>query len=236
MELLRKNNVKKVIDPGVTLEDFEARNEKLKKYPEVLLGLAIAPHFIDASKDYRFSLEKLESYLQTNERITALGEIGLDYFHAKDENVKTKQKELFYAQLLLAKKYDLPVFLHIREAFDDAYEIVKASGHQRGALHCFTGRDKDAKKFLDRGFYISFSGIITFNKSQELQEISKSVPENRLLTETDAPYLSPVPNRGKKNFSHYIAFTNQFLANLRKTKLAMLNEKLWENTPSSSSY
>ncbi len=229
ISLLREHNVKKVIDPGIFLEDFALRHEKLKKYPEVLLSVAIAPHFIEEAKDYQASLKKLDQYLQTNKEIVAVGEIGLDYFHAKNENVKAKQKELFYNQLILAKKYDLPVFLHIREAFKDAYEVVKSSGHRRGALHCFTGDVEDAKNFLDWGFYISFSGIVTFNKSKKLQEISKNIPEDRLLTETDSPYLSPVPHRGKKNFSHYVAFINRFLADLRGLKAEVLDEKLWNN-------
>ncbi len=230
--LLRKSGVKKVIDPGLAVSDFANRWEKLKEYPEVLLGIAIAPHYITHKKDYTNDLEELASCLKINQkskRIVALAEIGLDYFHVTDEIDREKQREIFYLQLLLAKKYDLPVFLHIRDAFEDALKVVKKSGHQKGVLHCFTGSQLIADKFLEEGFFISFSGIVTFKKSLELQAIAKKIPMIKMLSETDAPYLAPVPYRGKKNCSYYLVKTNEFLANLKGISLGDFNQQLWFN-------
>jgi TatD DNase family protein len=132
------------------------------------------------------------------EEIFAIGEIGLDYY--RQNTSVDKQKEFFKKQLLLANKYNLPVLLHIRDAFDDAYEIIKESKVSKGVVHCFSGDFEIAKKFVDLGFYISFSGTITFLKADKIQEAVKLVPFDRILAETDSPYLSPSPLRGKINY------------------------------------
>lgn len=220
----RREGLRRILDPGLHPDDFAERKKKLAGFPEVLLGAALAPHHTAKSTDS--DLQKLEELLKT-EKIAALSEIGLEYFHLKDNH--PEQRKIFAAQLDLAKRYRLPVFLHIRDAYDDAHAVVKNSGHQRGAVHCFTGSLSDARHFLNEGFFISFSGIVTFKSAHELQEVARWVPLDRMLTETDAPYLAPVPMRGKKNISPYVRHTNQFLAELRGIPLETFNAQVWMN-------
>jgi TatD DNase family protein len=132
------------------------------------------------------------------EEIFAIGEIGLDYY--RNHTSISKQKEFFKKQLLLAKKYNLPVLLHIRDAFEDAYNILKENEVTKGLVHCFSSDFETAKKFIDLGFYISFSGVITFPKSDNIKNTATLIPFERILVETDSPYLSPVPLRGKTNY------------------------------------
>jgi len=146
-------------------------------------------------------------------RVLAIGETGLDYYY--DNSPRDIQREVFRRQLALAKKLDLPVIIHTRDADDDTIALLKAGTPSRGVIHCFTSGDKLADFVIDCGFYISFSGIVTFPKAQPLAEIARRIPANRILVETDCPYLAPVPHRGKRNEPSFVADTARFLATLR---------------------
>lgn len=217
-------SVKYVLDPGIDPFDFEERMNKLKEYANVFLGVAIAPHISNTINNSHF--DKLESILK-KEEVIAISEIGLEYFHLKDNHAQ--QKKLFDYQLSLAKEYDLPVFLHIREAMSDAIDVVKASKVSKGAVHCFTGNKEDAKKFLDMGFHLSFSGIVTFKNANDIQEAALIAPIDRILTETDSPYLSPTPHRGKPNKSPYIIHTHAFLSQLKSMDREVFDRQIWSN-------
>jgi TatD DNase family protein len=160
----------------------------------------------------------IETQLLNNKKIIAVGEIGLDYYRTFTE--VTRQKYWLKRQLELAKKYNLPVLLHIREAFTDAYEIVKEVGTNKGILHCFTGNWETARKFLDLGdFYLSFAGNITYQNGkweERWREVIEKVPREKLVVETDAPYLTPLPERGKINFPSNIIYTLQKIAEIKK--------------------
>jgi len=139
----------------------------------------------------------------------AVGEIGLDYHY--DFAPRDVQREVFAAQVELARELDLPVVIHTREATDDTFAILAAAPGLRGVFHCFTGDAAMARRALDIGFHVSFAGIVTFPKAGNLRDAAKIVPGNRLLVETDSPYLAPVPHRGKRNEP---AFSSQVLATL----------------------
>jgi len=165
-------------------------------------------------------------------KLVAVGETGLDYHYFPDS--KDKQKEVFIQHLHLALETDLPVVIHCREAFKDFYEILDAEyvgqwGSKLGIMHCFTGMVEEAKQALDRGWYISFSGIVTFKKSVELQEVAKMVPLERMLIETDSPYLAPLPFRGKENAPEYVVHTAQAIAELRGVTLEEIAKATWDN-------
>ncbi len=153
--------------------------------------------------------------------ISAVGEIGLDFYYPGAS--REKQISLFSSQLELARKLDLPVVIHTREADDDTLGVLKEIP-SRGIIHCFTGSPGFCRKLLDLGFYISISGIVTFRAADNVRESALVVPDNRLLIETDAPFLAPVPMRGRENEPAFIAHTARFLANLRKTSLDNLAE------------
>jgi|WetSurMetagenome_2_1015567.scaffolds.fasta_scaffold00671_14 TatD DNase family protein len=146
-------------------------------------------------------------------KIVAIGEIGLDYHY--DLSPRGKQREVFGAQLRFAKEAGLPVIVHSREAQEETLEILARSGVNKGVMHCFSGDMKMAEETLAMGLYISFAGTVTFKKAHELAIVAKSVPDERLLVETDAPYLAPVPYRGKRNEPAYVMETAKFLAGLR---------------------
>jgi len=157
----------------------------------------------------------------------ALGEIGLDYHY--DFSPRPTQREIFDAQLGVAHDLNLPIVIHTREATDDTFTILKNHAGIRGVFHCFTGDMTMARHALDLGFYISLAGIVTFPKAVELKEVGRFVPDERLLVETDAPYLAPVPHRGKRNEPAYVSRVIDVLAELRATDALDLAQQTTRN-------
>ena len=143
-----------------------------------------------------------------------IGEIGLDYHY--DFAPRDVQREVFAAQLALARELDQPVIVHTREATDDTFAILREAGGVRGVFHCFTGDAAMAARALDIGFHVSFAGIVTFPKADSLREAARAVPTDRLLIETDSPYLAPVPYRGKRNEPAFVVRVAEILASVRQ--------------------
>jgi len=168
-----------------------------------------------------------------SEKVVAVGECGLDYFRLPPEGqeaVISKQKAEFVKQLHFAKKHGLPVIIHCRDAYEDLIEILKNeySGGQ-GVAHSFTDSWDTAKKFLDIGFYIALNGILTFDKSGKLAEVVQNTPMDRLLTETDAPYLTPPPYRGKRNEPSYVQYVAAKIAEIKKMSMEEAGDQTFEN-------
>jgi TatD DNase family protein len=157
----------------------------------------------------------------------AVGEIGLDYHY--DFAPRDVQKDVFAAQIDYARSHDLPVIIHTREATDDTFAILQNAPGVRGVFHCFTGDAAMARRALDLDFYVSFAGIVTFPKAGELRDAAKIVPADRLLIETDSPYLAPVPHRGKRNEPAFVAQVLQTLASVRGDDAAGLEPRLTAN-------
>lgn len=170
--------------------------------------------------------KKIEQY---RSKVVALGEIGLDYYWMKDE--KDVQENVFRRQLAVAREMKLPVSIHTRDALEDTYRILKEEKvHQTGGImHSFSGDSEWMERFLDLGMHISFSGVLTFKKSTELQEAAKRVPKNRMLVETDAPYLAPIPYRGKRNEPAYVTYVVEKLAELREESVANIARTTTKN-------
>lgn len=162
-------------------------------------------------------------------KVVAIGETGLDYHYSQDS--KAVQQESLIMHLEVAKQLKLPTIIHTRDAREDTLAILREHACQEaaGVLHCFTEDWDMAKKAIDLGFYISFSGIVTFNNAKELQAVAKKVPLDRMLVETDAPYLTPVPYRGKPNFPKYTRHTAEFIAQLREVELSQVAQQTTEN-------
>ena len=159
-------------------------------------------------------------------QLAALGEIGLDYHYSPE--TREAQMKLFASQLEEARKRDLPVVIHTREADDDTIGLLREIP-SRGVIHCYTGTPEAAKKFLDLGFYISISGIVTFKAAQNVRDSALVVPDDRILIETDSPYLAPVPMRGNPNEPAFIRHTCEFLAALRGSSAADFAELTFAN-------
>ncbi|NBA20938.1 YchF/TatD family DNA exonuclease [Enterococcus hirae] len=178
---------------------------------------------------YTKDIEKKLQEQLTMPKVVALGEIGLDYYWMEDP--KEVQAEVFRRQIAIAKEMNLPISIHTREALADTYQILKEEDIRDigGIMHSFSGDFEWAKRFLDLGMHISFSGVVTFKKAQDVQEAATHVPLDRLLVETDAPYLAPVPYRGKRNEPGYTRFTVEKIAELRNLPIEEVALQTWKN-------
>ena len=162
-----------------------------------------------------------------NPRVVGVGEVGLDYFYHKEEELHERQRSIFRKFMEISAETKKPAIIHCRDAFDDCYKIIKESlkGQQPFIIHCYTGDLSWAEKFLELGAYISYSGIVTFNNAKSLRDSLKAVPQERILIETDSPYLAPVPHRGKRNepaFVTHVLDRVAFELALSKEELAAL--------------
>ncbi len=169
--------------------------------------------------------ESVYKDLASSPKVVAIGEMGIDYFHLPEgedpEEVKRKQKETFLRGIKLAQELGKPIIVHTRpskgtfDAYDDEIGILKQANYFHGVIHSFLGTFEQAQEFLQMGFYLSFNGIVTFKNAQEVQEVAKKVPLERVLLETDAPYLTPVPYRGKRNEPSYVEYVARKIAELK---------------------
>lgn len=161
--------------------------------------------------------------------VAAIGETGLDYHY--DHSPRDVQRRVFADHVAWAVESGKPLVVHIREAYDDALALLRSEDASRcgGVIHCFSGTWENAKAALDLGFYVSFAGPVTFPRSAELREIAGRIPADRILCETDAPYLAPQPFRGRRNEPAYVRFVYETLATVRKTTFEALTEQVWKN-------
>src|SRR5262245_11300487 len=204
-----------ILAAGDATESAQARRVETL-WPEVRLSVGVHPHTAhEFAADPDRAADVVRQQVNETPSARAIGEIGLDYHY--DFSPRDVQQAAFRAQIRLARELDLPVVIHTREADADTVQILREEGHGelRGVLHCFTGDRALAQAGLDLGFYISLAGIITFPKAADLRETVKLVPLDRLLAETDSPYLAPVPFRGKRNEPSYVAHVIAALAGLR---------------------
>ena len=184
--------------------------ELSKKYDFVYSAAGVHPH--DAKELTDEDMPKLKELL-SRDKVVALGEIGLDYYY--DNSERDVQRYWFARQLELAKEVNMPVVIHTRDAMEDTINILKSHGGGDGIIHCYSGSKESAKILLDMGYYISFAGPVTFKNANMALEVIKYVPEDRMLIETDSPYLAPVPYRGKRNCPIYVAEVAKKIAELK---------------------
>jgi len=212
LKRIRDQGFSYLLDAGVDEENFSQRLSLKDHYPLLFFSAGIHPEGAEADMEMRIG--KIAEQLD-NRNVIALGEIGLDYYW-KDRTPEN-QRDLFAKQLQLAGAKDLPVIIHNREADEDCLSLLKANRTSRGGvMHCFSSTVDFARQVLDLGFYISFAGNVTYGSAQAIQETARFVPEDRILVETDAPYLSPQKRRGKPNHSGHLGYTIDFIGELRK--------------------
>lgn len=197
---------------SVNLEDFPEVKSLAEQFDHVFASVGVHPCYQDVQEP---TIELLIE-LGSDKRIVAIGETGLDYFRTEGEDMAW-QHQRFRNHIAAGRALNKPLIIHTRAAADDTMRMLKEEGADecRGVMHCFAENWDVAKKALDLGFYISFSGIVTFKSATEVQEVAKKCPADRILVETDAPYLAPVPHRGKLNEPAYVAHTAQFVADLK---------------------
>lgn len=223
LSALPNNGVEFVINCGCDLTSSKKSIELCEKYKYFYCALGIHPSEISDNSETEFqSIKVLTNY----GKCVAVGEIGLDYHY--DFVPKDKQLEFFEKQLQFATEADLPVIVHDREAHEDTLTLLKKY-KPKGVLHCFSGSVEMAKEIIKLGMYIGLGGAVTFKNARKPLEVAEYLPEDRLLLETDCPYMAPVPNRGKRCTSDMIALTAEKIAEVRKTDTQQLIDKTKQN-------
>lgn len=222
-----ENGVERIISMSTDLPSCSATVEIAREYECVYAACGIHPH--SASGYSPEILDKIER-IAGDETVVAVGETGLDYFYMSSP--REIQIESLEAHIDLANRMDLPFVVHVRDADSDLLDVLGSASlrDKPGVIHCFTGDYEMARKYMNFGFFISFSGITTFKRSHEIREAATKIPFDRLLIETDSPYLAPVPVRGKKNEPANVRYVAELIANLRNVTLEQLSEQLKTNT------
>ncbi len=209
-------------------QEFPAIKAIADRFAE--LSYAVGLHPLDAHKWTLTAAAEIEELAASNPRVVAIGETGLDFYKANNQE---QQKFVFKQQLTIAQKLNKPVIIHCRDAATSMAEILynfqKNQGLVRGVMHCWGGTPAETKMFIDLGFYISFSGTVTFKNAVQIQESAKMVDDERLLVETDCPFLAPVPKRGKRNEPAYVKYVAEKVAELRGVRLESLAAQTSKN-------
>jgi len=221
--------VTEMISIGVRLNTAHQPRALAEQYENIWFSVGIHPH--EAEKDPQACDYDAITALAAHEKCVAIGEAGLDYFY--DYAPREAQAQSFRVQIQAARALGLPIIVHARDADEDMADILEDEmkrGSFSGVLHCFSSGAELARRAIDIGFYISFSGILTFNKSEDLREIARNLPANRILVETDSPYLAPMPHRGKTNEPGFTRHVLNKLAEVRGVSEAEMAHQTRENT------
>lgn len=210
------NNVKIMIASFCEKDDLELSTFYVEKYKNIYAAIGYHPEVTNNIVDKDIKI--LEDKIKSNKKIVAIGEIGLDYYWGK--NNKDEQKELFRRQLMLAQKLNLPVVIHSRDSIADTYDILSEFKVQ-GVIHCFSGSVEMAKRFINLGFLLGIGGVVTF-KNSNLYKVIEQIPLESIVLETDSPYLTPEPNRGKTNESSNILYIAKKIADIKNIDISQV--------------
>ena len=225
LDKIARSNIKIVNNIGYNLKSSAEAVKLTERYRFLFAAVGVHPYDI---KDFESNnAEEFIYSLTKSDRVVAIGEIGLDYFR----NISDfgKQREYFRRQILIAKELELPIIIHSRDAFEDTFNIIREVNYFNGVFHSFDYGIDEAKKVLDSGMFISFSGMLTFKGKDKLREVAKIVPLDRILFETDSPYLAPVPKRGKRNTPLYVEYVYKTFAEIRGIELKKLEKIVEDN-------
>ena len=226
LSTLEEQGVGCIVNVGASFQGAKDSVELSMRYPHVYAAVGVHPDHVGELDEVK--MQHLRE-MCTMEKTVAVGEIGLDYYWMEDP--KEVQEKVFRRQIAIAREMNIPFSVHTREALEDTYRILKDEkiSDIGGIMHSFSGDYEWAKRFLDLGMHISFSGVVTFKKALDVQEAATNVPIERLLVETDAPYLAPVPFRGKRNEPGYTRYTVEKIAELRNLLTEEVAAQTWSN-------
>lgn len=215
-----------IVNPGCDIPTSKKSVELSEKYDFIYSAVGFHPH--EAKYMDQDAIKEIENLAILNNKVVAIGEIGLDYYY--DFSPRDIQEDVFAEQMELANKLNLPFIIHSRDASNDTYEMVKKyKNNVDCVLHCYSQSKEMAKLYLDLGCYLSFAGPVTFKKSTNLQEVAKYTPLDRIFIETDSPYLSPEPKRGKKNEPSNVIYTGKKIAELKEISEEQLFKSTYNN-------
>lgn len=208
---LADDGVTRVMNIGANMETSKKAIEIANKYDFIYATVGVHP--CDTYDMTDEDIERLRIMAKNNPKVRAIGEIGLDYHF--DDTKPDIQKEWFIKQLHLAKELNMPVVIHDRDSKGDAIEILKREGISNGVMHCFSGSAETARELVKMGFMISFTGVLTFKNARRAVEVCRSIPIERLMIETDCPYMAPEPHRGERNYSGYVKYVARKMAEIK---------------------
>lgn len=224
---MAQNGITKIVNVGASIESSKRAVALAKQYEFVYAAVGVHPSDISClSEDGISWLKKAAAH----EKVAAIGEIGLDYYWDKEPEIQEQQKVWFRRQLALAREVQLPVIIHSRDAAADTLEIMKESGAGiPGVIHCFSYSKELALEYVKMGYYIGVGGVVTFKNARKLKEAVAEIPMERILIETDCPYLAPEPNRGKRNSSLYLPYVVETVAELKGLTPGEVEEISFQN-------
>lgn len=225
---LPEHGVGLVLNPGCDLESSRKAVAYAETYPHVYAAVGIHPENIEGVELER-DLPALEALAKSSPKVRAIGEIGLDYYWVKEPEQRRFQAEVFRAQMRLAGRLQLPVIIHDREAHLDSLTVVEQYPAVRGVFHCYSGSVEFAQRLLDLGYLLSFTGVITYKNAKKAVDVVRAVPLDRLMIETDSPYMAPVPYRGKRNSSLYVYRMAEAIAEIKEIPLEEVIAQTTEN-------
>ena len=217
----------RVLNAAADMRSVETSLLLAEQYDFIYAAVGVHPEGVQGLTEA--DLDVLRDRATTHKKVVAIGEIGLDYYW--DTVPRDLQKEWFRLQLRLSNELDLPVIVHSRDAAKDTYDILKEekTGEGAGIVHCFSYSREMARQFLDLGYYIGLGGVVTFKNARAAKEVAAYVPKDRLVLETDCPYMAPVPYRGKRNQSGYLTEVVKAIAEITGESPEALEERTWEN-------
>ena len=208
-----ENNVGLILNPGCDVESSRKAVSYANKYPFVYAAVGIHPENIEDG--WEADLETIRALAQNESKVRAIGEIGLDYYWEKDERARARQQVVFARQMEQARALHLPVIVHGRDAHADSMEITRRYPDVIGVYHCYAGHVEMARELLKLGYYLSFTGVITFKNAKKAKEVIREVPIERLMIETDSPYMAPEPVRGTRCDSSLIRYVGEYIASVK---------------------
>ena len=226
LKKMEEFGVKKAVIPAVEIKTQDKVVELANNYENIYGMVGIFP---TEAKTYTDEFEsKMEEIAKNNKKIVAVGEIGLDYYW--DKSFVELQQEIFIKQIKLANRLNLPIVVHDREAHKDCFDILKAENSGSEVLfHCFSGSVEFMRECVKQGWYIALGGVVTFKNAIKMKDVAREVPLDKLVLETDSPYLTPVPYRGKPNTPAYVKYVAEEIANIREMDLSELIDKTTTN-------
>lgn len=224
---LESNGIELVVNIGADLETSLNSVNLANKYDNIYAAIGVHPH--SASEMTPDSLEKLRE-LSSNQKVVAIGEIGLDFYY--DNSPRDIQRKWFKEQLKLAKELNLPVVIHSRDATQETFDMIKDAqdGRLKGVMHCYSGSLEMAREYIKLGFFISLAGPVTFKNARVVREVASHLPLDKLMIETDCPYLTPEPYRGKRNEPMFVKYVAEKIAQIKNITIEELAEHTNRNT------